>query len=163
MNATDAEMMVTPDEAPVLVSGRVVVFHLDDARYALPLDRVNEIQQIVAFSEVPGGGVGVLGLVNLRGEVIPAVDLRTVLGMSVRELTLETPMVIARAAEDSVVALVVDGVEDVLVLPEGSVQEPPAMHALATKMLGVARLTDGLVYVLDLDTLLGPVSLGFGR
>lgn len=159
------EVVESDVEAPLLesgVTGRVVVFYLDDARYALPLESVNEIQQIVAFSEVPGGGLGVLGLVNLRGEVIPAVELRVVLGMSARERTLETPMVIAHTS-DNVVALVVDGVEDVIDLPFGSVQEPPAMHALASKMHGVARLDDGLVYILDLGKLLAPVSLAAGR
>lgn len=140
---------------------RVVEFALGDQRYALPIAVVQEIQQIVAFSEVPGGGMGVVGMINLRGEVIPAVDLRRVIGLPVAEYTLDTPMIVCRV-QGKLVALVVDSVEDVVELPEDCVQPAPPVHALASKMLGVARLSDGLVYVLDLEPLLGSV-IGGGR
>ncbi len=133
---------------------QVVAFHLAEQRYALPIERVQEIQHIVAFSEVPSGGVAVVGMVNLRGNVIPAVDLRALVGLPPAEYGLETPMIICHAGGD-LVALLVDAVEDVLELPAGCLQDAPAMHALSSKMLGVARLESGLVYVLDLDLLLG--------
>lgn len=141
------------------IPDRVVVFHLQGTRYALPLECVQEIQQIVAFSEVPGGSNGLLGLLNLRGEVIPAVDLREALGMEVTQRTLETPMVIARVDDSSLVALVVDGVEDVLDLPADCLQEPPAMHTLSAKLLGVCHLEDGLVFLFDIEALLADVML----
>lgn len=161
MSAVSTDAAGTTAEAATF-DGRVVAFYLDDARYALPLDRVQEIQQVVAFSEVPGGGMGVLGLVNLRGDVIPAVDLRTVMGLPTRERSLETPMVIAHV-DSQRVALVVDGVEDVIEVSATCVQEPPSMHALAAKMICVARLDEGLVYVLDIDALLDTLSWPKGR
>lgn len=136
------------------VIDRVVAFYLDGQRYALPIDAVQEIQQIVAFSEVPGGGSGVVGMVNLRGQVIPAVDLRKIVGLASAEYTLETPMIICRV-QDDLVALIVDEVQDVLELAAESLQAPPAMHSLASKMLAVARLADGLVYVFDVTKLVG--------
>lgn len=138
---------------------RAVAFFLDTQRYALPIDRVQEIQQIVAFSEVPGGGSGVVGMINLRGHVIPAVDLRRIVGLASQEYHLETPMIICRI-KGQLVALVVDEVQDVLELPEGCLQAAPPMHALSSKMIGVARLGDGLVYLLDLDLLLAPTLSG---
>jgi purine-binding chemotaxis protein CheW len=132
---------------------RAVAFFLGGQRYALPIDRVQEIQQIVAFSEVPGGGSGVVGMVNLRGHVIPAVDLRRIVGLQPEEYTLETPMIICRI-KGQLVALVVDEVQDVMQLPDGCLQAAPPMHALSSKMIGVARLPDGLIYLLDLDLLL---------
>lgn len=136
------------------VIDRVVAFYLDGQRYALPIDAVQEIQQIVAFSEVPGGGSGVVGMVNLRGQVIPAVDLRRIVGLASMEYTLETPMIICRV-QDHLVALVVDEVQDVLELSPEWLQAPPSMHSLASKMLAVARLEDGLVYVFDVTKLIG--------
>lgn len=138
---------------------QVVVFFLGGQRFALPIGRVQEIQQIVAFSEVPNTSGGVVGMVNLRGQVIPAIDLRRLVGMPSEDYHLETPMVICRIGEQ-LVALVVDEVQDVMDLPEDCMQEAPPLHALSSKMLGVARLHDGLVYVLDLDLLLD--SLGGG-
>jgi purine-binding chemotaxis protein CheW len=117
---------------------------LNGQRYALPIERVQEIQQIVAFSEVPGGSSGVVGMINLRGHVIPAVDMRRLLGIAPQEYTLDTPMIICRV-DGQLVALVADEVQDVVELPEGSIQDAPAMHALSSKMLGVARMDDGLI------------------
>lgn len=155
---TDATLTaVQPDESIEMVE-RVVVFYLDDARYALPLEKVQEIQQIVAFSEVPGGGLGVLGLVNLRGAVIPAVDVRAIVGLPEREHTLETPMIMARVVGRGIVALVVDGVDDVVELPAGCMQAAPPMHALSSKMLGVCSIDGDLVYLLDVERLLGGVQ-----
>jgi purine-binding chemotaxis protein CheW len=131
---------------------QVVVFHVAGQRYALPIENVQEIQQIVEFSSVPGGDRSVLGMVNLRGVVIPALDARGLLGADGRERSLETPMVIAHVA-GRLVALVVDEVEDVLGLPTGCMQDAPAVHALSSRLLGVARLESGLVYVLDADGL----------
>lgn len=147
----------TPEEAsdPLeLWIARAVAFYLGGQRYALPIDRVNEIQQIVAFSDVPAGGRGVVGMVNLRGNVIPAIDMRGLIGLERREYTLETPMVITRTGFQTV-ALIVDEVEDVIELPEGCLQAAPTMHALSNKMIGVCRLPDGLMYLLDIDKLLG--------
>lgn len=132
---------------------RAVVFFLGGQRYGIPIDRVNEIQQIVAFSDVPTDGLGVVGMVNLRGEVIPAIDVRRLVGIEDRAYTLETPMIITRSGAH-VVALIVDDVEDVLLLPDGCLQAASPMHALSSKMLGVCRLDDGLVYLLDVDRLL---------
>lgn len=148
-------------DAECLYVERVVAFFLDGQRYAVPIDRVQEIQQIVAFSDVPSGSTSVIGMVNLRGEVIPAVDARQLVGLQPAEYRLETPMVICKV-RDQMVALVVDEVQDVIELPEGCLQAPPRMHAISTKMMGVCRLSDGLVYLLDLDLLLDHAFDGIG-
>ncbi len=138
---------------------RALVFHLGSQRYGIPIEQVNEIQQIVAFSDVPSGGFGVVGMVNLRGDVVPAIDVRRLVGMDELAYTLETPMIIARSG-DHAVALIVDEVEDVVRLPEGCLQAASPMHALSNKMIGVARLDSGLVYLLDVDRLLAREPVG---
>lgn len=155
----DAPLYQDADSGSSEIVERVVAFFLEGQRYALPIERVKEIQQIVAFSEVPAGGGGVVGMVNLRGRVIPAVDMRQIVGLEPREYTLETPMVIAEVG-DELVAIIVDEVQDVLALPVDSVQDAPALHQLSSKMIGVARLGDGLVYVLDLDRIIGSGLFG---
>jgi purine-binding chemotaxis protein CheW len=156
----EQETIEQPEErSPWADVTRVVAFFLAGQRYALPIERVQEIQQIVAFSDVPGGSSGVVGMINLRGQVIPAVDLRRLVGLPADEYTLETPMIICRVGE-VLLALVVDEVLDVIELPPGCMQDAPRMHALSSKMLGVARMEDGLTYLLDLDALLSPVMSG---
>lgn len=137
---------------------KMVVFLLADQRYSIAITSVQEIQQIVAFSDVPSTGQGLVGMVNLRGNVIPALDIRLLLGMPPLQYHLDTPMVICRS-HDQLVALIVDEVEDVVALPEGCLAAPPQMHGLADRMIGVCRMENHLVYLLDVDRLLAPASI----
>lgn len=150
------------DEQPsTRLVDQVVAFYLGGQRYAIPIGAVQEIQQIVAFSDVPSGGMGVVGMVNMRGHVIPAIDLRRLVGLPPEEYSLETPMIICRM-RGQLAALIVDQVEDVVDLPEGSLQAAPPMHALSSKMIGVVRMPDGLIYLLDVEQLLGGLVAGGG-
>lgn len=137
---------------------KMIVFHLDAQKYGIPINSVQEIQQIVALSEVPGGGLGVIGMVNLRGTVIPALDLRLLVGLPAKEFHLNTPMIICRT-RGRLVALLVDEVEDVVTLPENCLGPPPQMHGLADRMLGVCRMEGELIYLFDVDGLLSPIDL----
>lgn len=138
---------------------RVVTFHLGGQRYGLPIESVQEIQQIVAFSDVPGGHGSLVGMVNLRGAVIPAIDMRSLIGLPREEYHLDTPMIICRVGDD-LVALVVEEVEDVIVLPTGRIMAPPKLHALSDRMIGVCHLDDGLVFLLDVERIVKRVDLG---
>lgn len=149
--APGVEVRVDPTE--LRDSTRMVVFYLGDQRYALPIGRVQEIQQIVAYTDAPDDTGVILGMVNLRGMVVPLVDLRTLVGLTLKDYHLETPMVICRL-RGGLVALVVDEVEDVAEMPEGCLQKPSKLHALAGKMLGVCRMDQDLVFLLDLDHLI---------
>ena len=156
---------VASAETPEMSSGavdRAVAFFLGGQRYALPIERVNEIQQIVAFSDVPYDGSAVVGMINLRGHVIPAVDMRRLVGLPEEPYTLETPMIIIHTSGHTI-ALIVDEVQDVLELPDGCRQEVPPLHALASRMLGVCRLPDGLLNLLDIDRLLTGDVIGEGE
>lgn len=143
-------------------SARAVAFSLGGQRYALPLERVHEIQQIVAFSETLDGASSVVGMVNLRGSVIPAIDMRALVGLEKQAYTLETPMIITDT-HGQMVALIVDEVQDVLELPEGCLQDAPPLHALSSKMIGVCRMPDGLMNLLDIDLLLAADQFREGR
>ena len=84
------------------------------------------------------------------------------LGLPRREYTLETPMIITHT-HGQTVALIVDEVLDVLELPESCMQEAPPLHALASKMIGVCRMPDGLMNLLDIDLLLAIDQFRGGR
>jgi purine-binding chemotaxis protein CheW len=142
--------MSAPGEPPTV--DRLVVFRLEDQRYALPVDDVQEIQQIVLPTAVPETSVALLGMVDLRGLVLPLIDLRILLGMPPIDYDLQTPMIIGKT-EDQLVALVVDVVDDVVDVADECLQQPSSMYELAEKMLGVCRLDEGLVFVLDLPRL----------
>lgn len=135
-----------------------VTFRAGPQRYALPIERVREIQKIVAFAEVPDENGTVLGMVDIRGEIVPVVDVRTLIGLPLELHTLETPMIVVRSSVGPV-ALIVDAVETVVELPAGLAGAAPEMHSLASRVLAVHRLDDELVFLLDIDALLEPVDL----
>lgn len=155
----DTQTTVEPSLADI---DRMVVFHLADQRYAIPISAVQEIQQIVALAEVPSGFDAVIGMINLRGRVIPAFDMRLLIGLPVQEYHVDTPMIICKAG-DQLIAVVVDEVEDVVVLPEGCLSAPPRMHALSGRMIAVCRLGMDLIYLLDIEKLMAPLSSPEGK
>jgi purine-binding chemotaxis protein CheW len=145
--------------AAVVTPERLVVFTVESQRYALPIDVVQEIQQIVALSEIPDDSGSVVGVINLRGQVVPVMDIRRLLHMPDREYGLQTPMVFTRTPR-GLAAVIVDEVEDVVEVPEGSMQPASANYALADKLLGVCRLDERLVFVFDIDRLVPSARKG---
>jgi len=148
----------TADASDLLCPAQAVTFRLNGQLYGLPLDVVQEIQQLAEFTPVPDDAPALLGLIDVRGVVVPAIDLRVLVGLEPRPFTLETPMVFCRV-RGHVVCLVVDAVEDVIDLPEGGLQAPSGLYGLADRMLGMCRIPEGLVLLLDIDRLVPDAAL----
>ncbi len=140
---------------------QVVVFRLGEQLHALPIECVQEIQQIVEFTPVPGGSTALVGMIDLRGSVVPAIDLRALLGMSMRDYSLDTPMIFFRT-HGRLVALLVDEVDDVVDLPDSCMQPPSNLYDLADRMIGICKLDQGLVIVLDPNRLVPDAALPSG-
>lgn len=151
---TAAERIGADEEGRALL----VVFRLDGQRYGLPLSRVQEIQQIVALAEIPDGSSSVVGMVNVRGSMVPAIDLRVRLGLPAAPWGLQTPMVFCRAS-GGVVAFIVDEVEDVIEVSAATMQPPSRLYELANMLLGVAMPDNEPVLVLDVDRVIPPMTL----
>jgi purine-binding chemotaxis protein CheW len=132
----------------------LVVFRLDEQRYALDLGRVRRAIRVVAITPLPGAPAIVLGIVNLAGEVIPVVDLRTRFERPPKSISLSDQLVVA-TTQKRTVALLVDETTGVLV--DGSTASAPGGPVIPSGLElvdGVVRLKDGLVLIHDLDRLL---------
>lgn len=134
------------------IADRAVTFRLDGQLYGLPLDAVLEIQHLVEPMPLPDSDPSLMGLIDLRGVVVPAINLRVLVGLEARPFTLQTPMIFCRL-RGHFVALVVDSVEDVVTLPMAEMQAPSGLYSLADKMLGMVRIPQGLVLFLDVERL----------
>lgn len=145
-------------EEPSADIAQAVTFKLEGQLYGLPIGVVQEIQQLVEFTPLPDSSAALVGLIDLRGFVVPAIDLRRLLGLPPLEYTLETPMVFCRV-RGHVVCLVVDRVEDVVDLPVGGLQPPTSLYSMADRMLGMCRIPQGLVLMLDIDRLVPEAAL----
>lgn len=146
------------DDVVVASGEQAVTFTLEGQLYGLPIEVVQEIQQLVQFTPLPDTAHWLVGLIDIRGSVIPAIDLRALLGIATREFTLETPMVFCRV-RGHVVCLIVDGVEDVVDIPVGGLQPPTSLYSMADRMIGMVRLPQGLVLMLDIDRLVPDAAI----
>lgn len=145
---SDEAIAAMSAEAPV----QAVVFGMDGHSYALPIENVKEIQQVVGYTSVPGSGAALLGVVDLRGEVVPLVDLRALVGVPTAALRLDSPLVFA-VVSGRLVALLVDEVEDVTAFSAAEIQPPSKLYPLADRLRGIVHRDSGLLFVLDPDRL----------
>lgn len=140
----------------------MLVVHLDDARFGLPLDRVVEVLPSVATVPLPGAPAVVEGLLNLRGTLVPVVDLRARTGLRSRPAAPEDHLV-ACEVRGRVVAVRVDRAEEVLSVDSADLQAIEEV-ASASHLAGVTRTVDGLLLVYDVASFLSLEEiLGIGR
>jgi len=136
---------------------QLVLFDLASEHYAIDSSIVREIIRIQNITRVPGSSSYVEGVTNLRGRVVPVLDLRKRLDLPVTDRNKETRIVVVNVAGHDV-GLIVDGVSEVLRIPT-SVIEPPSMIVSGEDsdyVMGIAKLESKMVILLDLDKLLSP-------
>jgi purine-binding chemotaxis protein CheW len=132
---------------------QLVVFNLDDQRYALHLPCVERVIRMVEITRLPKSPHIVIGLINVHGEVIPVLNIRKRFRLQEREADLGDQLIIARTAR-RLVALVVDAVSDVLALSSGEMLAPETILPQLEHVEGVVKLDDGMVFIQNLDAFL---------
>lgn len=138
---------------PTMLPSRLVIFRLDGARYALPLDQVVHIvraAEITALENAPGL---VLGVIDLAGQIVPVVDIRQRFGLEPKDLLPSHHFIIAQAGE-RLVSLIVDEAEEVSEISASQFLNTSEIIPGLEHITGVARLEDGLVLIHDLETFL---------
>jgi purine-binding chemotaxis protein CheW len=136
---------------------QLLLFEIDDQRFALRAEAVVEVVRAVEITPLAGAPGVVLGIIDLRGQIVPVFDLRKRFGRAQREVDPADHFIIARAARRTV-ALHVDHARD-LIDVDASAIAPLAntVHA-APHVAGVATLADGLAVIQDLDAFLSAVE-----
>ncbi len=137
---------------------RIVVFRLGGEGYALEVMRVQEVLDMQSLTEVPGGPKFLLGVINLRGHVVPVYDLRMPFGLPKEAKTEPCPVRADRRVElgrttIQITGLLVDRVSDVLEFSPEEVQPAPQLGlGKATPFVrGLIRHQDAFLLVLDVD------------
>lgn len=136
-----------------MLPNQIVVFTLGEQRYGLPLSAVDRIVRMVEVTSLPKGPDIVLGVVNVRGRIIPVINARRRFRLPEREIVLADQLIVARAARRPV-ALAADAVTGVF---EYSAQEVVGARDVLPGIEyveGVVKLDDGLVLIHDLDQFL---------
>jgi purine-binding chemotaxis protein CheW len=133
---------------------QLVVFQLGSEAYGVRIDVVREIITLHQVTAVPHAPAFVEGVINLRGRVIPVIDLRRRLDLPPTERGRMTRIVVVEA-EGGTVGMVVDAVSEVLTVGASAIEGPsPYLGVEVDGVRGVAKLEDRLIILLDLDKIL---------
>ncbi len=134
---------------------QLVTFHIGDEEFGVEILKVQEIIRMMGITRVPKAPDFVEGVINLRGKVIPIIDLRKRFGMSAQEHDKHTRIIVIEINK-VIVGFVVDSVSEVLRIPSSTVEPPPAIiSGIESEYIsGVGKLADRLLILLDLDRLL---------
>lgn len=132
---------------------QVVCFRCGQQNLAVDIAHVHEIIRLVAITSIPDAPEAILGVINLRGSVIPVVDLQAKLQLGRTSLTLSTPIIVVSLAGKQV-GLVVDQVKEVVVLATADIHDVPVNISGLPYLSGVAKVQSaGLIHCLDMDKL----------
>lgn len=155
MSATTVEHTTSPLTPGSGEEQQLVVFQLGAELYGVEIARVHEIIRLQTVTHVPRAPSFVDGVINLRGKVIPVVDLRRRFGLASADHSRASRIVVVEIG-DQVVGIVVDGVSEVLRVSTAIVEPPsPVVAGIDSEYLnGIAKLPDRLVILLDLDRIL---------
>jgi purine-binding chemotaxis protein CheW len=128
----------------------LLAFWCADEQYGIDISEIQEIIKVPYITDVPRAPSSVLGVISLRGVIVPIVDLREVLRLEKRELGRDNRIIVLRADGDPV-GLLVDRVTHVVRIDAESIEPPPAMGGLsrADLVTGVGRTGDQILIVLD--------------
>ncbi len=131
---------------------QLVSFYLEKEEYGVDILKVREIIKMMQLTKVPNAPDYVEGVINLRGKIIPVVDLRTKLGMTRREPDTHSRIIVVDV-EDKTLGFIVDRVSEVLRIPASVTEAPPAIvSGVDTEYItSVGKLDDRLLILLDLN------------
>jgi purine-binding chemotaxis protein CheW len=134
---------------------QLVTFRLKDETYGINVMQVQEVLRISEIAPVPGAPQYVLGIINLRGNVVTVIDTRTRFGLPTAELDDASRIVIIES-EEQVVGILVDSVAEVVELRHSQVDSAPNVgnEESSRYIQGVASREDDLLIVVDLNKLL---------
>jgi len=133
-----------------------VTFTLGNEEYAVDILNVQEINRITEITMVPNAPSYVEGVINLRGKVIPVINLRKKFQFEDKP-TDDTSRIIIMEIQGITNGLIVDSVSEVLRIPSSSVEPTPPMSAEVHSQFikGIAKLDNRLIILIDLDNLIG--------
>jgi purine-binding chemotaxis protein CheW len=133
-----------------------LTFKLDQELYAVDIAKVREVLEFTAVTKVPRTPDFMRGVINLRGNVVPVVDMRLKLGLTQTERTVNTCVVITEVdvdGEKTVLGALADSVQEVIELDAAQIVPPPRMGTrIDTEVIrGMGKRDDHFLIILDID------------
>jgi purine-binding chemotaxis protein CheW len=166
-----SEKITVTDEQPGQIGSaadveQLLTFKLDDEVFAIEIARVREVLEYTQLTKVPRTPDFLRGVINLRGNVIPVVDLRRMFSMGSTEASVNACIIIVEVemdGEQMILGVLADSVQEVLELPRTQIEKPPKFGArLKNEFLqGMGRREDHLLMILSIDEVFSSSDLSF--
>lgn len=144
-----------------IVYNQWATFRVDNERYGVDVMRVKEVLRFSDITPVPGADRSILGILNLRGNVVTVIDTRTLFNLSRAESDDSTRVIVVELNEHEVIGLVVDSVDEVINLPQNQVDRAPSViteESARRFVLGVCYYNKALIILLDLPKMLVSIT-----
>ncbi|MBA4106633.1 MAG: chemotaxis protein CheW [Pirellula sp.] len=137
-------------------NGQFLTFTLQNEEYGIEILKVQEIKGFSKITPIPNAPPFVRGVMNLRGTVVPIIDLRARFSMTEKDYDQFTCIIVVNVGT-RVVGLVVDTVSDVLNIPNDSIADPPELASVGDSscITGMGKLGERIVMLLDTGRLVG--------
>jgi purine-binding chemotaxis protein CheW len=161
-------MLVANESAPAAQtdarSGKYLTFQLANEEFGIRVLKVREIMGLQEITAVPQTPMHIKGVINLRGKVVPVIDLRLKFGLDAAEYTQRTCIVVTQVQGESgaiPMGIVVDGVSEVLNLTAQEIEDTPDFGEAITGqyLLGMAKVKGKVKILLDIDKVLSTQDL----
>jgi purine-binding chemotaxis protein CheW len=157
--ADDKQAIDQAVKAMTVKTGKYLTFSLEDEEYGIGILKVKEIIGMMAITSVPRTPAYVKGVINLRGKVIPVIDLRSKFDMETIDYNERTCIIVVEIDSKSstvLIGIVVDAVSEVLNIKEDEIEETPIFGTkLDTEyILGMAKMEGGVKILLNIDKVL---------
>lgn len=134
---------------------QLVVFRLGNEEYGVPITQVKEINRLTTATKVPKSPVFIEGIINLRGQIIPIIDMKKRFDLPIIEYTGEARVIVIQVGRQ-IFGIEVDAVSEVLRINTDNIEKAPSIVSGidARYITGVAKVGERLLILLDLDKLL---------
>jgi len=141
-------------------AGKYLTFALGNEEYGLPVLKVREIIKVMDITQVPQVPDHVRGVINLRGKVIPVIDLRRKFGFETRENTDHTCIIVVEVMTLGMIGIIVDSVSEVLNIAGVDIDHAPDFGGRVNTdyILGLAKIKGTVKILLDLDRVMDAES-----
>jgi len=155
INETYDNILDSQSDAQSQSARQYLAFHLGNEEYALDITRISEIIKVREFTDIPRAPKFILGIISLRGVVVPVFDLRLRLNLGVSEM-LPTSRIVVSQLDDMKVGLLVDSINQVVNLSDEDLEPPPGvLSGLDREMIdGIGRCQERMIILLDLKNVL---------
>ena len=143
------------------LGGKYMTFRLAREEYGLEILKVRELIGLMEITRIPRAPAHVRGVINLRGKVIPVVDLRLKFEMEATDPTSQTVIIVVQLAAESgglTMGILVDEVLEVRAIAGDNIEPPPNLQGQAASsfILGVGKAEKRVIFLLDIDRVLTP-------